>query len=130
MPFDRLVSFGPFRSFPATPERSVDLDQREEFAQLRVGEAELRREQPAVAVQHLEVARRAALIPQIGQPPRIARGSGEQLLLLTKVPALPVRDERIRDIAQRLLNRLLVDERGLFALCRGQLHAGTGSACR
>ena len=133
LPFERSRRCPLDRSsalFPAAAERPVDLNESEEFVELRVGEAELGREQAAVAVQHFEVARGAALVPQIGQPPRIARGSGEQFLLLTKVPALPVGDERVRDVAQRLLNRLLVDERGLFALCRGQLHAGAGSARR
>ena len=80
---------------PAAAERAIDLDERRELAQLRLHEPELGDEQPRVAVEHLEIAGGAALVAEVGEPPRILRGGRQQLLLRRGTPA-PVGSRRAR----------------------------------
>src|SRR3954452_7187860 len=100
---------------PAAAERAVDLDELAQFRQLRVGERQLRGEQPRVGVQHFEVARRAALVAHVGEAARVLRGRPQQLLLLAEFPALLIPGQRIGHFAKRLLHGLPIYELGFLA---------------
>jgi len=52
---------------PPSAERAVELHEREQLAELGLGEPELGSERPGVAVEDFEVARRAAAITLLGE---------------------------------------------------------------
>src|SRR5882672_2997109 len=75
---------------PAASERSIDLHKRLQLTQLGLGHTELRREHPRVAVQHFQIARCAAPVADVGQPPRVRSRAVQQDLLLSKLAALAI----------------------------------------
>src|SRR5687767_11233868 len=107
---------------PASTERPVDLHERREFAELRLDELKLGAEQTRVAVEDLQVTRCTALIPQVGEAPRILRGDDERLLRFPELTLAPVADEGIGHLAECLLQRLTVDELRLESPRLHQLH--------
>src|ERR1051325_8766590 len=68
---------GLLRAGPAAAERAVQRDGRRQVLALHLQEPELRVEQPALRVEHLEVARDPARVPPLGD-----RERGPQRLLL------------------------------------------------
>src|SRR4029077_5947050 len=99
---------------PAAAERAIDLDERLELPELGLCQRELRRKEPGFAIEDLEVAGRASPVAQVRQPGRVFRGTRQLLLLEPDLVALAIADERVGDLAKRLLHGALVDERGLF----------------
>src|SRR3979411_356536 len=71
---------------PAASECSINLHESPQLVELRLRNAELCREHPGVAVQHLQIARRATPISDFGQPPRVRGRATELQLLLPKPP--------------------------------------------
>jgi len=104
---------------PAAAERAIDLHEREPLVQSRLRETELCREQARLAVEHFEIARRAALIPSRGQTLRIVCRTEQELLLLPEFAALAIGDQGVRDVTERLLDGLLIHQHHLFASCFG-----------
>src|SRR5580704_14068525 len=78
---------------PAASERSINLHEGQQLAELGLGDAELRREHPGVAVQHFEIARRTTPISDVGQTPRVRGRLVQHRLLLPEVAALAIADE-------------------------------------
>jgi hypothetical protein len=64
-----------------------------------------------LTVQDFQVACRAAPVSDVRQPGRVFGGDCQLLLLAPDLLALPLRNERVGDVAKSLLHRPLVDER-------------------
>src|SRR5438105_3406927 len=110
-----------FRGPPPSTEGVVQLHQREKLVQLRLRQTELGREGPRVAVQDFEIARRPSPVALVRQSKGIPRRNGQKLLLLAEFAVLAVPDQRIGDLAERLLDGLLVHDQRLFLLRFGEL---------
>src|SRR5437016_4595446 len=94
--------------FPPTSERSINLHERQQFTELRLRKTELGGKEPGVAVEHFQVTCGAPLISQIREPARILGGAIQQLQLLAKLTTFSIRDQRIRHVPKRLVDRLLI----------------------
>src|SRR5262249_49202306 len=109
---------------PTAAQRPVDLDHGEQLVAARADQTELGVEELTLAVEHLEVARDASAIPDVGEPGRLARRHRERLLLHAKFGALAILDEPVRDLAERLHDRLpVLRDRRLRPSLRG-VYAG------
>src|SRR5262245_16906868 len=113
---------------PAAAKRTVDFDKARALAQLGLRQTELRVEETRVGVEHLEVAGHTAFVPHLREPARILRGAEQQGLLLAKLTQLAVANERIRHLAKRLTDRLLIGDRRLFAARLGKRHLRSRTA--
>src|SRR5207245_3774802 len=109
---------------PPPTQGVVQLHQREELVQLRLRQPELGRERPRVAIEDLEIARGAAPVALLRQREGIPRRVGKELLLLAELAVLAVRNERVGDLAERLLDGLLVHDERLLLLRLGELDPG------
>src|SRR2546422_6073674 len=106
----------PVRRLPPPAEGVVDLHERKQLVQLRLRQTELRGEGPGVAVEDLEIARRSSPVALIRQRQGITRRDGEKLLLLAEFAVPPVRDQRVGDFAEGLLDGLLVHHQRFLLL--------------
>jgi len=97
---------------PSTSERAIDLHQRLELTKLGLRQHELGSEESRLAVQHLEVARRASPVSHVRQEGRVFRGGCQLLLLNSDLPASSIANQRVRHFTKRLLHGALIDERG------------------
>src|SRR5262249_14564096 len=116
----RVPDSGRFQTpllLPAAAEGAVDLHERGELAGLRLREAQLRAEESRVGVEDLEVARRAALVAELREPPRVLRRADQQPLLLAEFTRPAIADQRIGHLAERVLDRLLIGEHQLLLAC-------------
>src|SRR5215471_19272023 len=113
------------RNLPASAERSIDLDEGLELAEVCLGQGYLRREVSGIAVENLEVTGRAALVSHVRQLGGLSGRGGQLLELGSELLALPVTDERIRDVSKPLLHRLLVDPQRLVLLRLGERDAAS-----
>src|SRR5262245_52634742 len=104
----RLGGLRGFLGHPAAAERAVEPHPRQQLVALRLRQLQLRVEKLALGVEDLEIARHAAAIADVGEPGRVAQRDDERFLLDAKLAALAVLDERVRDVAEGLLDRLPV----------------------
>ena len=81
---------------------------------MRLRQIELRGEQPRVAVEHVEVAARAASITDVRQAAGIRGRLDELFLLRAELAGAAIADERIGELAEGLLNGLLLREDRFF----------------
>src|SRR5580704_7657441 len=105
---------------PAATERLVDLDERQSFIELRLDEIQLRRVIAGFARQHLEITRAALFVEHLGElvgPPCCL---SEQFLLAAEVTIFLISDQRIRNLLERVLNRLLIREHRFLPLRSGE----------
>ena len=109
---------------PPTSQRIVELDESQSFVKFCLRQAQLGIEIAGIAVQDFEVTRDPTLVTNIREPRGILRRCTEQLLLCPEFLILTVCDQRVRNFAEGLLDRLLVDENGFLFLCFRQPHVG------
>src|SRR6185295_2124489 len=76
---------------------------------------------PRVGVEHFEITRCAALVSDRRQPQRLCGRARQQLLLFTELAVLPICDQCVGHITQRLPNGLLIREQRYVAPYLGQL---------
>ena len=104
---------------PAAAERAIDLDERRQLGLPGLGEPQLRDEEARVGVEHFEVARRAALVADVGEPSRVLRRGRQALLLLAELAGLRVADQRVGRFAKRAASRSA--RRATVASCGARL---------
>src|SRR5882762_6974569 len=108
---------------PASAQRLVDPHHGQHLVTSRAHEPELRVEQLALAVEHLEIARDSATVAGVGEARRFARGHDERFLLEPELLALAVLHEPVRHLAKRLEDRLAVPGERLLDARPGGVHA-------
>src|SRR5215216_3566387 len=93
---------------PAAPERLVKLHDRQQLVAPRLREAQLRVEQLAVGVERFEQVRHAAVVAEVGEARAIPECRDEQLALGANLPHLAIGDQRVRHLAEGVLDSPLV----------------------
>src|ERR1700730_14423752 len=103
---------GPVRasglSGPSSAQRAIELDDRGQLLPLQRGQIEFASKETALRIEHLEIAVETSLVPVGGQPSGIAQGRHELLLLCALLARLVISGERVRDLAERPIDRALV----------------------
>src|SRR5216684_4940797 len=95
-------------SSPSSAQRAIELDDRGQLLALQRGEIEFASKETALRIEHLEIAVETSLVPVGRQPSGIAQGRHELLLLCALLARLVVTGERVRDLAERPVDRALV----------------------
>ena len=113
---------------PAAAEGLVDLDESEEFVGLGLGKIEFGGEVVGFVGENLEVAGYSTFIPNVGKARGIFGGGGEKFLLLPKFEIFAIRDERIGNVAEGLLDGLLIGEDSFLLLGFGKSDTGANSS--
>lgn len=85
---------------PAAAEGLVELDQREEFVGLGLGEIEFGGEIVGFVGKNFEVAGHSAFVANIGEARSILGGGGEEFLLLAEFNIFAIADKSIGNIAK------------------------------
>src|SRR5919107_2468483 len=115
---------------PAAAERLVELHDREQLVAPRLRDAQLRVEQLAVCVERFEQVRDVAVVAQVREARAVAQGRDQQLALRANLPRLAAGDERVRHLAEGVLDSpLVVDEQKLPLRLR-EAHLGLDAAAR
>ena len=113
---------------PAAAEGLVDLDESEQFVGLGLGKIEFGGEVVGFVGENLEVAGYPAFIANVGKARGIFGGGSEKFLLLPKFEILAIRDESIGNVAEGLLDGLLIAEDSLLLLGLGESDTGANSS--
>src|SRR5579871_3047691 len=116
-------SFNRTLLIPASAQRLVQLDNAQQFVQANLRETQLRLEQIAVGVEGVELRIDAALITHIRQPLPILQRGDQRLLFLAALADALVRDQRVRNVCERRLNRFLILDERSFALRLREFYA-------
>src|ERR1700730_7268797 len=95
-------------SGPSSAQRAIELDDRGQLLALQRGEIEFTSKETALRIEHLEIAVETSLVPVGRQLSGIAQGRDELLLLRALLARLVVTGERVRDLAERPVDRALV----------------------
>ena len=93
---------------PTAAQRFVELDQRQQLVSSGLRQAQLCVEQISICIEGVEQAVDAALISQISQPRAVLQGRHQQFLLGANFFHLAILHQRVRDVAEGDLNRLLI----------------------
>src|SRR6266567_6407254 len=118
---------GPLLRLPSTPERLHQVDAGGEQILPAADERELCQVDGALRIEHVEKSRIARRIARVREAQGIAGGVDACLGVALERSVLPYVDQRVRDLAERGLDRLLIDgerlplARALNVDQRGQL---------
>ena len=89
---------------PPSSKRIVELNQGDPFVELSLGKLKLRVEVAAVAIEYFKVTADSSSIPDVGQSRGVSRRICEQCFLFSELPILAVSDQRVRNLAEGLLD--------------------------
>src|SRR4051794_39513168 len=95
---------------PAASERAIELYHRYALLKPQLRQRELPVEEIALGIQHLKVAVEPAPVPQLRQANRVFQCADELFLLGALFAETVETDERVRDLAQRRIDRTLVPD--------------------
>lgn len=93
---------------PTAAKGAVNLDNTQEFVAARLGKEKFGVEQLLLVVEHFEITCHATFITVRREARRIAVRLSQVTLLDVKFLAALIRDERVRHLAERVLNGLLI----------------------
>src|SRR5579872_576241 len=107
---------------PASTQCLVELHDAEHFTQPDLRKSELSLEEIPVGIQRIQQRVYAPAVSDVGKPLPVRQRGHQQLLLHAAFPDPLMSDERIGDICECRLNRLLVLDQRALALCLCQFH--------
>src|SRR6266581_748384 len=99
----------PLLRLPSTPERLHQVDAGGEQILPAADERQLRQVDAALRIEHVEESGVARLIARVREAQSIAGGVDAFLGVALERSVLPYVDQRVRDLAERGLDRLLID---------------------
>jgi len=123
-----LLVCGNWLLLPAAAEGLIELNKGEEFVSLCLRKIEFCGEVVGLVGENLEVAGYTTLIANVGKPRGTLGGGSEKFLLLSKFPEFAITDERVGNVAEGLLDGLLIGKNGYLLLGLGEPDARTNSA--
>src|SRR3989442_10077093 len=103
-----LTAFDSSLHLPATTERFVALHTRREVVSGGPREIDLGRKELTLRIEDVQVGAEPTDVAKVGDVERALRGLHTRLLLRADVARLRAEDQRVVDLAERLLDRLLV----------------------
>src|SRR5207249_10665970 len=104
---------------PATAERFVELHDRRELVSCGPREIDLGSEELPLRIEDVQVRADAVFVAKVRDVERALSGLHTRLLLSADVAGLGPEDQRVFDLAERLLDRLLVLNQRLLLSCLG-----------
>src|SRR5208282_1298457 len=101
---------------PTSTKSLIELDQSDEFVASRLRQSQLCRKRVRLVGQHFQVIGSSGLEANLGQSCRVLCRFEQVLLLSCELLILAISNQRVRDIAESALDRLLVGQDHLVAL--------------
>src|SRR5229473_4423268 len=95
---------------PAAAECLIELNESEEFVGLGLSKIEFGGEVVGFVGENFKVAGHSTLIANVGKPRSILGRGGEKFLLFAKFEIFAISDESIGNVAEGLLDGLLIGE--------------------
>ena len=114
--------------FPAATEGLIELNESEEFVGLGLSKIEFGGEVVGFVGENFKVAGHSTFRANVGKPRSILGRGGEKFLLFAKFEIFAISDEGIGNVAEGLLDGLLIGEDSFLLLGFGKPDAGASFA--
>jgi hypothetical protein len=113
---------------PPSPQCPIQLDQAAKFVASCARQRKFGSIKRSLTVQDLQVSRRSSPVAKGGNANRLLQVSDRILLANSHLMELVISDERVRNVAERSLNRLSICDEGLGVLRFGEMQIPTKPA--
>src|SRR3954468_19954888 len=101
---------------PPSPQCPIQLDQAAKFVASCARQRKFGSVKRSLAVQHFQVSRSSSLVAKGGDANRLLQVSNRILLANSYLMELVISDQRVRNVAERSLDRLSINDEGLCVL--------------